>query len=176
MTGFVDDNFFRRADFWKGALRLGRQRPWLGHGLGSFEAAAEKLDLPTPLTERLPIARYRLRLEHAHNEGLESAVEIGWPATLLMVLAALAWALSRLRAPRVQDPALLGLPAERVSFRTIGPKGGEEGDSLLAAVAKAGADGLVMGAYRRGRVMEWILGGVTRHVLHNATVPLLMVH
>lgn len=120
--------------------------------------------------------------------GFGRHLAVGWcdtPATRRAIEAARPW-LSRAEAvtvlhigphpPAWPDPALLGLPAERVSFRTIGPKGGEEGNSLLAAVAKAGADGLVMGAYRRGRVMEWILGGVTRHVLHNATVPLLMVH
>jgi nucleotide-binding universal stress UspA family protein len=40
----------------------------------------------------------------------------------------------------------------------------------------AGADGLAMGAYRHGRMLEWMLDGVTEHVLHHATIPLLMVH
>ncbi len=78
--------------------------------------------------------------------------------------------------PSWPDRSVLDLPAPRVSFRAIDPKGGDEGASLLAAVAESGADGLVMGAYRRSRVMEWILGGVTRHVLHEAALPLLMVH
>jgi len=39
-----------------------------------------------------------------------------------------------------------------------------------------GADGLPMGAYRSGRMLEWMLGGVTEHVLHDATLKLLLVH
>jgi nucleotide-binding universal stress UspA family protein len=35
---------------------------------------------------------------------------------------------------------------------------------------------LVMGAYGHSRVRELILGGVTRHVLENAAIPVLMAH
>ncbi len=38
------------------------------------------------------------------------------------------------------------------------------------------ADLLVMGAYSHSRLREVILGGVTRNVLKNATIPVLMVH
>ncbi len=38
------------------------------------------------------------------------------------------------------------------------------------------ADLLVMGAYSHSRLREIVLGGVTRHVLENATIPVLMVH
>lgn len=105
-----DDNFFRRTDFWKGAARLSLQAPWLGHGLGSFEVAARRLDLPTPLTERLPITRYRLLLDHAHNEWLESAVESGWPWTLLLAGLICAW-LWRRWCSAVSDPLSLALEA-----------------------------------------------------------------
>ncbi|MEO8670699.1 MAG: universal stress protein [Tahibacter sp.] len=50
------------------------------------------------------------------------------------------------------------------------------GESLLAAAADVNADLLVMGAYGRARFSEWVLGGATRHVLQNATLPLLMRH
>jgi nucleotide-binding universal stress UspA family protein len=33
-----------------------------------------------------------------------------------------------------------------------------------------------MGAYSHSRLREVVLGGVTRHVLANAEVPVLMVH
>lgn len=38
------------------------------------------------------------------------------------------------------------------------------------------ADLLVMGAYSHSRLREVVLGGVTRHILENATIPVLMVH
>jgi nucleotide-binding universal stress UspA family protein len=35
---------------------------------------------------------------------------------------------------------------------------------------------LVLGAYRRHRFFEWVLGGVTHHVLHHADLPAFMLH
>jgi nucleotide-binding universal stress UspA family protein len=78
--------------------------------------------------------------------------------------------------PAWPDADLLGVAADRISFQAIAPKRGSEAEILLGAVADALADGLLIGAYRRGKVMEWMLGGVTREVLHSAIVPLLMVH
>lgn len=39
-----------------------------------------------------------------------------------------------------------------------------------------GADLLVTGAYARGRLRGLLLGGVTRHVLAYAELPVLMAH
>ena len=39
-----------------------------------------------------------------------------------------------------------------------------------------GADLLVMGAYQHSPLREWLLGGVTRHMLANADLPLLLRH
>ncbi len=90
-----DDNYYRRADFWAGAVELSLERPVWGFGLGGFAQAARALDLPTPLTPRLPVARYHLNLEHAHDEWLEFACELGWPACLALLAVALAWFLRR---------------------------------------------------------------------------------
>jgi nucleotide-binding universal stress UspA family protein len=49
-------------------------------------------------------------------------------------------------------------------------------DTVLAQVAKLGADLLVMGAYSHSRLREMVLGGVTRDVLRNMSVPVLMAH
>jgi len=50
------------------------------------------------------------------------------------------------------------------------------GAALLAAASKHQADMLVMGAYGRSRLSEWVLGGATRHVLHHAELPVFMRH
>jgi nucleotide-binding universal stress UspA family protein len=73
------------------------------------------------------------------------------------------------------DGPLAGLPG-RLTLRTLARAGGSDGATLLAAAIEAGADGLAMGAYRRGRLLEWALGGVTEHVSHHPALPLLMVH
>lgn len=48
------------------------------------------------------------------------------------------------------------------------------GAALLEEAHAAGADLLVMGAYSRGRVAEFVLGGATREVLAAADLPVLM--
>ncbi len=48
--------------------------------------------------------------------------------------------------------------------------------ALLAALTKGNVDLLVMGAYTHSRMRQLILGGFTRHVLENATIPVLMAH
>lgn len=50
------------------------------------------------------------------------------------------------------------------------------GEALLALAAGTGADLLVMGGYGHLRVHEWLLGGATRTVLREMTLPVLMAH
>lgn len=52
----------------------------------------------------------------------------------------------------------------------------EPGDALLSRAADLSADLIVMGAYGRPRLRELILGGVTRQMLQQMTVPVLMAH
>jgi nucleotide-binding universal stress UspA family protein len=49
-------------------------------------------------------------------------------------------------------------------------------DTLLAQIARLDADLLIMGAYGHSRLREMILGGVTRDILRNMNVPVLMSH
>jgi nucleotide-binding universal stress UspA family protein len=64
-----------------------------------------------------------------------------------------------------------GLQAETKAVRA-----GEEGvgSALLAALGDAGL--LVMGAYTHSRFRQLVFGGVTRHVLANAGLPVLVSH
>lgn len=50
------------------------------------------------------------------------------------------------------------------------------GDALLSRAADDGADLLVMGAYGHSRMREWVLGGATRQILGEMTVPVFMSH
>ena len=67
--------------------------------------------------------------------------------------------------------ALHGVRAELRSFRAIDK---EVGAGLLDACSAFGADMLGMGAYSHSRLRQLILGGVTRHVLENASLTVLM--
>ena len=50
------------------------------------------------------------------------------------------------------------------------------GECLLEEAGKAGVDLLVMGAYGHSRLRELVLGGVTRTVLEEMAVPVLLSH
>ena len=103
------------------------------------------------------------------------------------VLAALPW-LQRATAVRVltadeyqrRGPAApdlvayLALHGIQVEVATFRPLEREVGRGLLAAAREYEADLLCMGAYSHSRLRQLILGGVTRHVLERAQVPVLM--
>lgn len=63
------------------------------------------------------------------------------------------------------------IEAEAEAFK---PQTREVGAGLLGAVRDFNADLLCMGAYSHSRLRQLILGGVTRHVLENADIPVLM--
>jgi nucleotide-binding universal stress UspA family protein len=50
------------------------------------------------------------------------------------------------------------------------------GDQLLSRAFEIGADLIVSGGYGHSRLREWVLGGVTRHLLAHMTVPTLFSH
>jgi nucleotide-binding universal stress UspA family protein len=49
-------------------------------------------------------------------------------------------------------------------------------DMLLSQAADSGADLIVMGGYGHSRLGELVLGGATRHILRQITVPVFMSH
>jgi len=50
------------------------------------------------------------------------------------------------------------------------------GDVILSRAADLGADTIVMGAYGHSRLREFVLGGVSRSLFQEMTVPVLMSH
>lgn len=67
--------------------------------------------------------------------------------------------------------ALHGIQVEFAQFRPVEK---DVGRGLLEGARAFDADFLAMGAYSHSRLRQLILGGVTRHVLENATLPVLM--
>lgn len=67
--------------------------------------------------------------------------------------------------------ALHGITADTAVFR---PVERDVGAGLLRAAREFDADLLSMGAYSHSRLRQLILGGVTRHVLENAAMPVMM--
>ena len=67
--------------------------------------------------------------------------------------------------------ALHGIQVESATFKPIDR---EVGAGLLRAAREFGADLVCMGAYSHSRLRQLILGGVTRHVLEKADLPVMM--
>jgi len=65
-----------------------------------------------------------------------------------------------------------GLAAEARTFKPAGAVGA----AIMDAATAAGADLLVMGGYGHSRVREMVLGGVTRWMVENGGLPVLMAH
>ena len=70
-----------------------------------------------------------------------------------------------------------GVKATALSVKPQGKFSGElTGEITLEHVRSLGCDLLVKGAYTQSRFRQMIFGGATRHILDNATVPVLMAH
>ena len=66
-----------------------------------------------------------------------------------------------------------GLKAE---LHEVPRNGNTTGERLLQALREIGGDYVVMGAYGHSRAREFLLGGVTRHMLRACPVPVLLAH
>ncbi len=127
---------------------------------------------------------------HRPPQTLGRRVALAWNGTgegAASVQAALPW-LKRAEAVRIlssDDYQRNGPPARELAtylvlhgvkteLATFRPLDREVGAGMLAAAREFGADLLTMGAYSHSRLRQLILGGVTRHVLEKADLPVLM--
>lgn len=123
-------------------------------------------------------------------KSLGKRICIGWNGTAessAAVQAALPWMTKaeavriltsddyQRRGPGAPDLAaylsLHGVEAEIATFRPVDKS---VGAGLLAAAREFQCDLLSMGAYSHSRLRQLILGGVTRHILENADLPVIM--
>jgi nucleotide-binding universal stress UspA family protein len=78
--------------------------------------------------------------------------------------------------PAADVPGYLALHGVKADLASFAPLNRDVGAGLLAAAADFSADLVGMGAYSHSRLRQLILGGVTRHVLGHAAMPVLMAH
>lgn len=81
-----------------------------------------------------------------------------------------------MRPPKLDIVDYLNHQGVSADARGLSDSDADAGAAILKAAAESGADLIVMGAFGRSRFKEWILGGATRHVLENMTVPVFMAH
>lgn len=78
--------------------------------------------------------------------------------------------------PGADISAYLARRGVNVEAVALADSGISVADTLLSTAADRNADLLVMGAYGRSRLREMILGGTTRRILSEMTLPVLLSH
>jgi nucleotide-binding universal stress UspA family protein len=71
---------------------------------------------------------------------------------------------------------MLTFLGRKVSVTALPLSGGTAAERIKELAARSGAGLVVQGAYGRSRWSELILGGVTRDMLHDCTIPVFMSH
>ena len=146
----------------------------------ALHAAIFSTDKPVLIVPAAWRARGRMRFEHmavglSDSDTARHAIKgaTPWLRAAAQVTA--------IRIGEESDPAL-GLEAMLDEICVthelhVVPRDGENLGAQLVTEAKAiGADLLVTGAYRHNQLIEWFMGGTTRHLLAAADIPLLMAH
>jgi nucleotide-binding universal stress UspA family protein len=72
--------------------------------------------------------------------------------------------------------AYLAAHGVKTSLHAFSADGRSTGEAILHEVGILGCDLLVMGAFTHSRLRQLIFGGVTRHIVSHARVPVLMTH
>jgi nucleotide-binding universal stress UspA family protein len=150
------------------------------HGQRCFDAAVFESGRPTlVIGEKLP-CDITDHIMIAWNGSLQASRAV-LGAVPLLHLASRA---SIFAAPQSESEGVDATNlAEALSWHGIrahqvpGPRGGNStGGALVSAAVEQQATMVVMGAYTHSRLRQSFLGGVTRHLLTHAPVPLLMSH
>lgn len=178
LVGTEADQIRRHA---AGAALLVMQAPaeqTRGHALQAFHTAL--FDVRKPI----------LAVPVTHRAGQVARILIGWKdseASRRAIEAAAPWLRQATTVDVVRvgeaDPGelaaaerfLVGIGV-RATARAVAEDGFSHGERLLAEAAAMKAEWLVMGAYRHNRIVEWMLGGVTRTALREARLPLFLMH
>ena len=157
-----------------------------------------RLRLATELPEYVALHCSRPVLvvpDNFDGETVGTTVVVGWNASMEAIRAVTA-ALPQLKLARTVLLALIN--PESLAERHGEQPGGDIGlylarhgvnveivrersdagtaPALLGLARDSGADLLVAGAYGHSRFREWVAGGVTRTLLEENTVPLLLAH
>lgn len=122
----------------------------------------------------------RKRIAISWNGSVQSARAVSKAIRLLeqadqvMVLTAASFQTSGARGPELST--YLRWHGIEPEIKVFEAPVGSVGPRLLEECDKFGADLLVQGAYTHSRMRQLILGGVTKHVLGHAEIPMFMAH
>lgn len=148
--------------------------------LTAFESVLMSARRPVLLAPPAPSAAPGGKIVIAWNGSTEAAYAVTCALPLLKAatsITVLSGDVDVMEGPSsgavVSYLALRGIAASAAALEV---KGRSVGAALIERSAALGADLIVMGGYGHSRLREFILGGVTRHMIANATTAVLMAH
>lgn len=132
--------------------------------------------LIVPPKQRKPVGRH---VAIGWNDSNEAAASVA--ACLPLLQAAETITIIKGGVPDPVGPGVRQLTAYLAHYgiktrQVVADRQLDHGKSLIKAYRESGADLLVMGAYSRSRFRQRLLGGVTEHMLHKASIPVLLKH
>ena len=151
-----------------------------GKPTSTFEAAIMRSGKPVMLVPRTMTEFKADKVLIAWNGSTESARAVTASLPILQRAKSVVIATSLRSADRKPDAKALqeylghyGIDASIEPFDSYHRVTGE---ALIEHASNLGADLMVMGAFTHRRVHEQIFGGVTRHMMANMKIPVLMMH
>lgn len=150
-----------------------------GLPLGVLHAALFETGRPLLLAGPEPVAAFgRIAIGWLPGREAARAVAAATPflerAKAIEVVCVDADAAHRLDAIRlVENLRWRGLPA---AVRPVVSDGDGEGEALLAAARSSGSDLLVTGGFGHNRFRQFVIGGVSRHILQHGDCAMLLAH
>ncbi len=151
----------------------GRVRDVIEASLFDAKAAVVLLPPTVPLTMGLHPA-VAWKPSEAADRAVQAALPLLLAAERVTVLIADEDGSGDAMSPALQD--VQRTLDSRFELRHVDPRGRWTSMALLEEAQAVGADLLVMGAYTHRRLIELVLGGVTRDLLADVYLPVLMHH
>jgi len=146
----------------------------------AFEAALIETGRPVLLTAQVPPRNFARKIAIGWDAGQAAARAV--TAALPYLATAEAIEILNIRRAPLEPASLdevneyLALHGLIATERMVDSGAKSVGEALLDAAASGGAGLLVMGGYGHSRLRELVIGGVTRHVVSHADLPVLLVH
>ena len=79
------------------------------------------------------------------------------------------------QSQQILDPCVVKAETAGVACTALHESDSAAWHAIIETAARVGCDVIVMGSHGRGGLASWIMGSQTQKVLHNSTLPVLVV-
>lgn len=147
----------------------------------SFEAAVRETGRPVLMVPRKTVQSVlSTRVAIGWNNSKEAAQAVAAARPALREAEAVTVLVTEKRAsrrPSAEELVIyLRCHGVEATINTLDVRKRSVGEALLAHAEAINVDLLVVGGYSRNRLRDMVMGGVTRHLLQHADLPVMLVH